>query len=459
MLAKLRPHKTKLFSAFALLFILVVPTTPLASFLTLNEAQLKTVLILTLAAILWVSEWLPLFIVSFIILALELIWLSPSVSALGLSVSDTQFFAPFFSNIILLFLGGFVLSSIMQKASLDARFAHWILRVTKGEPSKTLFGIIVACAFLSMWMSNTATTAMMLTLVLPLIKRLRPDAPFRMALILSIPLACNLGGIGTPIGTPPNAIAMSYLAAKGIEISFLKWMILTTPFLVMALFVLWFSLMKVYPANGIKLELKAKEDEPLNARQWITLALFLMTVVGWLIGGQFGLKTGTVALFPIIAAFWLGLLDQNDFRSLPWDVLFMVAGGIALGVAIDITDLGSVIVSALPVASSYQILVAVLVVVTAVLGTVMSNTATAGLLIPIVVSLSLPTNQLLVLILAITLNCSTAMVLPVSTPPNAIAFSSGVINVKDLARMGLLMVFLGLVTAFSIGPLYWFSIL
>jgi len=457
--SQLKHHKPKIWAAISFIAVLLVPFTFLPELSGLNDAQVKTVLILLLAAVLWVSEWLPLFIVSFIILALELTWLSPSVQELGLTVSDSLFFAPFFSNIILLFLGGFVLSSIMQKASLDARFAHWILRVTKGEPSTTLLGIIIACAFLSMWMSNTATTAMMLTLVLPLIKRLRPDAPFRIGLILAIPLACNLGGIGTPIGTPPNAIAMSYLSAKGIDISFLKWMMLTTPFLLLAIFVLWFSLLKVYPPGGEILKLKTLEREPLKARQWITVGIFILTVIGWLIGGQFGLKTGTVALFPIIAAFWLGLLDQNDFRSLPWDVLFMVAGGIALGVAIDITDLGSVIVDLLPVAGSYQILVAILVIVAAMLGTVMSNTATAGLLIPLVMSLSLPTSQLVVLILAITLNCSTAMILPVSTPPNAIAFSSGVISVKDLARMGSLMAFIGVVTALTFGPLYWFFIL
>jgi sodium-dependent dicarboxylate transporter 2/3/5 len=459
MLAQLITHRTKFYAALALLIILIVPVTNVAEAAGLTPSQLKTVLILVLAATLWVSEWLPLFVVSFIILALELVWLTPSVVSEGLSVSDKLFFAPFFSNIILLFMGGFVLSSIMQKSSLDARFANWILRVTKGEPSTTLLGIIAACAFLSMWMSNTATTAMMLTLVLPLIKRLRPDAPFRVALILAIPLACNLGGIGTPIGTPPNAIAMSYLSAKGIHVSFGQWMLFTVPFLILALLVLWFSLLKVYPAKDIKLDVPPADDEPLKPRQWITLAIFIATVIGWLIGGQFGLKTGTVALFPIIAAFWIGLLDQTDFRALPWDVLFMVAGGIALGVAIELTDLGSVIVSALPLAGSYQLLVGVMVIVTAVLGAVMSNTATAGLLIPLVVSLSLPTNQLLVLILAITMNCSTAMVLPVSTPPNAIAFSSGVINVKDLARMGLLMAFLGIITAFTFGPLYWFLII
>ncbi len=459
MLSSLNNHKTKFWAALALILALLIPSMSFVDNLPLNDAQLKTVLILCLAALLWASEWLPLFIVSFIILALELIWLTPAVTALGSAPSEALFFAPFFSNIILLFMGGFVLSSIMQKASLDARFAHWILKVTKGKPSTTLLGIIGACAFLSMWMSNTATTAMMLTLVLPLLKRLRPDSPFRVGLVLAIPLACNLGGIGTPIGTPPNAIAMSYLAGKGIEVSFLEWMALTIPFLLFALFVLWFALLKKYPAGSDVLQVPDTDEQPFTPRQWISVGIFALTVLGWLIGGQFGLKTGTVALFPIIASFWLGLLDQNDFRSLPWDVLFMVAGGIALGVAIDITDLGSVIVSALPLAGSYQFLVVVLIFVTAILGTVMSNTATAGLLIPLVVSLSLPPAQLLVLVIAITLNCSTAMVLPVSTPPNAIAFSSGVIKVRDLAPMGLLMVFLGVITAFTFGPLYWFAII
>ncbi|MFQ3230885.1 MAG: sodium-dependent dicarboxylate transporter 2/3/5 [Reinekea sp.] len=459
MLTRFKQIRPKIWAALTFISILIAPYFGLAETLSINAAQEKTILILVLAAVLWVTEWLPLFVVSFVILALELTWLFPSLTQLGINVSEEIFFAPFFSNIILLFLGGFVLSSIMQKASLDARFAHFILRVTKGQPAHTLLGIIIGGAFLSMWMSNTATTAMMLTLVLPLVKRLRPDAPFRMALILAIPMACNLGGIGTPIGTPPNAIAMSYLAGKGIQISFLEWMILTIPFLIIALGVLWFALLKLYPPDDEQLSFDVQDSEPYSTRQWLTVAIFAITVVGWLIGGQFGLETGTVALFPIIASFWLGLLDQNDFRGLPWDVLFMVAGGIALGVAMDATALGDVIITVLPLDGSFLSLLIPLLIVAMVLGGVMSNTATAGLMIPLIISLSLPATQLTVLVLAITLNCSTAMILPVSTPPNAIAFSSGVLAVKDLIRIGFLMALIGLVIGLSVGPLYWFMIL
>ncbi|TXR54451.1 SLC13 family permease [Reinekea thalattae] len=459
MLEIIKPHRAKIFAALTFTMALLFPHISLIQSSGLNDAQLKTIAILLLAAVLWVSEWVPLFIVSFIILALEIIWLLPAIHQLDISATESLFFSPFFSNIILLFMGGFVLSSIMQKAALDARFAFWILKITKGEPKITLMGIIAGCIFLSMWLSNTATTAMMLTMILPLIKQLRFDSPFRVGLILAIPLSCNLGGIGTPIGTPPNAIAMSYLNAKGIDVSFLEWIILTLPFLLITAIVLWYAILKVYPPGNDVLKMSDSKMEPFKTRQWLTLFIFVATAIGWLVGGQFGLATGTIALFPIIAAFWLGLLDQTDFRALPWDVLFMVAGGIALGVAIDITDLGQVILNLLPAYENFLFLVILLVVTGAFLGTVMSNTATAGLLIPIVVSLALPTNQLLVLVLAITLNCSTAMILPISTPPNAIAFGSGVIGVKDIARMGLLMNILGIVLAISIGPIYWFMVL
>ncbi|MFQ3281631.1 SLC13 family permease, partial [Reinekea sp.] len=132
MLTRFKQIRPKIWAALTFISILIAPYFGLAETLSINAAQEKTILILVLAAVLWVTEWLPLFVVSFVILALELTWLFPSLTQLGINVSEEIFFAPFFSNIILLFLGGFVLSSIMQKASLDARFAHFILRVTKG---------------------------------------------------------------------------------------------------------------------------------------------------------------------------------------------------------------------------------------------------------------------------------------------------------------------------------------
>ncbi|SMF30453.1 solute carrier family 13 (sodium-dependent dicarboxylate transporter), member 2/3/5 [Alteromonadaceae bacterium Bs31] len=422
----------------------------------LTHPQEITAAILLVAAVLWISEWVSLFVVSFLILGLEIVWLLPAIHGSGeVDVNSKIFFAPFFSNIILLFMGGFVLSSLMQKYGLDIRFAQMILRRTKGVPSLTLLGIILACSFLSMWISNTATTAMMLTMVFPLIKKIPDEHPFRKALVLCIPFACNLGGIGTPIGTPPNAIALSYLTKAGYNISFFNWMVLTLPFLIIFLFFLWQMLLRLFPAGDLKLEVPERHTGEFGLTHWAALAVFVITALGWFFSSQLGLATGTVGLFPIIVCFWFGLLKTKDFRDLPWDVLYMVSGGLALGVALNITGLGQVLIQALPLEGSPLVLLIITAAVAAIMSTVMSNTATAGLVIPLVMNLPLESDFMLALVTALALMCSMAMALPVSTPPNAIAFSSRAINSRDMMITGGLITIVGYVLVSALGPTYW----
>jgi len=422
----------------------------------LTHAQEITAAILIVAAILWVSEWVSLFIVSFLILALEIVWLLPAINDGGASALKTEvFFSPFFSNIILLFLGGFVLSSLMQKYGLDIRFAQAILRKTKGLPSLTLLGIILACSFLSMWISNTATTAMMLTMVFPLIKRIPDGHPFRKALVLCIPFACNLGGIGTPIGTPPNAIALTYLTEAGYTVTFAKWMMLTLPFLVVFLLLLWQLLLRIFPAGDLRLEVPERHTGDFGLKHWAALSVFAITALGWFFASSLGLATGTVGLFPVIVCFWFGLLSTKDFRDLPWDVLYMVSGGLALGVALNITGLGEVLIQALPLNGSPVVLLMITAAVAGLMSTVMSNTATAGLVIPLVMNLPFENEFILALVVALALMCSMAMALPVSTPPNAIAFSSRAINSRDMILTGGLITLIGYACIALLGPIYW----
>ena len=421
----------------------------------LTQAQNVTAGILVIAAILWVSEWVPLFVVSFLILALQILWLFPLLQQSQITQSTAIFFAPFFSNIILLFLGGFVLSSLMQKYGLDLRFAQSILRRTKGSPSLTLLGIILACSFLSMWISNTATTAMMLTMVFPVLKNIPEENPFRKALVLAIPFACNLGGIGTPIGTPPNAIALSYLNKAGISMTFGKWMLLTAPFLIVFLLTLWQLLLRLFPAGKLQLSIPQRTAEAFSINHWAALGIFIATALGWFFSGYVGISTGTVALLPIIASFWFGLLKTSDFRALPWDVLYMVAGGLALGVALKASGLGAEMVNALPLHGSPFTLLVVISGVAMVMSTVMSNTATAGLVIPLVMNLKFESDQLLSLVIALALMCSMAMALPVSTPPNAIAFSSQAISSRDMLFTGGLISLIGFVCVALVGFWYW----
>lgn len=296
---------------------------------------------------------------------------------------------------------------------------------------------------------------MMLTMVFPLVRRIPEEHVFRKALVLSIPFACNLGGIGTPIGTPPNAIALSYLADHGIILSFSKWMLLTMPFLIIFLLLLWRGLLKMFPAGDLKLDIPERQTGVFTFKHWTAVGVFIVTALGWLIGSSYGYATGTVALFPLIFCFWFGLLDNNDFRGLPWDVLYMVAGGLALGVALNVTGLGEVLVSALPLDASPWMLMAITAAVAAVMSTVMSNTATAGLIIPLVMNLDFEQNYMLALVLALSMMCSMAMALPVSTPPNAIAFSSRAIKTKDMMFTGGMITLIGFVVVMGIGPFYW----
>lgn len=439
-----------LFAAILFVELFGIPGT------NLTHAQEITATVLLIAAILWVTEWVSLFVVSFLILALEIVWLLPSLNSISeVAVKTSVFFSPFFSNIILLFMGGFVLSSLMQKYGLDIRFAQAVLRRTKGVPSLTLLGIILACSFLSMWISNTATTAMMLTMVFPLIKKIPEENPFRKALVLCIPFACNLGGIGTPIGTPPNAIALNYLTKHGFEISFTKWMILTAPFLVIFIFVLWQMLVRFFPAGNLRLDVPERHTGDFTLKHWAALSVFVITAMGWFFASNLGLATGTVGLFPIVVCFWFGLLSTSDFRDLPWDVLYMVAGGMALGVALNVTGLGEVMINALPLNGSPVILLMVTAAVAGAMSTVMSNTATAGLVIPLVMNLPFEDNNILTLVVALALMCSMAMALPVSTPPNAIAFSSRAITSRDMMITGGLLTIVGYICIALLGPMYW----
>lgn len=417
----------------------------------LTKAQEVTAYILVLAAVLWVVEWVPLFVVSFLILALEIIWLMPELHASDIANSGALFYNSFFSNIILLFIGGFVLSSLMQKFGLDLKFSQFILQRTKGHASYTLLGIILACSFLSMWMSNTATAAMMLTIVFPLIRKMPEGHKFRIALVLAIPFACNIGGIGTPIGTPPNVIALSYLSNMGWDLSFIQWMAVAMPFMLSFLFILWRLLLWLYPSDGIVLSIDERDSGGFGLNHWVAISIFVLTALGWFFAKSLGVKTGTVALFPIITAFWFGLLDTADFRKLPWDVLYIISGGLALGVALNISGLGEVLMAALPM-DSYPVII--LGITAFIAGLVMSNTATAGLMIPLIMSLNVSDSFLLSLVITLALMCSMSMALPVATPPNAIAFSSRAISTKDMVLTGGTLTALGFVVLTLLGPWY-----
>lgn len=419
-----------------------------------GPAQIALV-ILIVAALLWISEAVPLFVTSFIILFLAIVWLLPAVDQEQIAVSKDTFLSPFFSDIILLFLGGFVLSAALHKYQLDEQLARWIIRRTGGSLPRLMLGVMLTTAVLSMFLSNTATAAMMLALVLPIAQGMPDGAASRKAIILAVPFAANAGGLGTPIGSPPNAIALQYMRDSGIAPSFGEWMLVGVPAAIAIVLIAWGLLIFIFKARGALPESVIKPPEfAFNPGIGIVLAVSLITVVGWMTSGWHGLSTGTVSLIPLILFFGIGILNVRDLRGLSWDVLLVMGGGLCLGVTISVSGLASWIVAQLNV-DAYGVYGIMLIfgILACIMSSVMSNTATANLILPIALGLNI--EPLSPVLLSVAFCCSLAMALPISTPPNAMAFSSGEIKVSDLLKPGVLITVIGIALVFTIGYWWW----
>ena len=412
------------FAIGLLVYFLPIPGMP--------DPARRCLAILATASYLWLTEAVPLYATSFLVILLETILLA---RPLGLDIR--VFINPLFDPVIMLFLGGFVLSQALAKYNLDVRLANAILARTGTRPRNVLLGMMFVAAFLSMWMSNTAATALLIGIALTMIRRLPDDEPFRVALILGIPFAANIGGVATPIGTPPNAIALGILAEHGVNISFLRWMAVGVPIAAVVFFILWWLLLRLFPARTGSLELPAPEEQRLDRCDWLVLVVFGITVLLWLTAEFHHLPSAVVAIVPALVLTGLGILDREDFGRIGWDILVLMGGGLSLGVAIKASGLATWVLNLLSLGGVNPILLTVVLTVVAMaVTTFISNTSTAALLLPLVAGLS---PHPVVPVLAVALGVSVSMVLPVSTPPNAIAYGSGLVKTRTMARVGLIL--------------------
>jgi len=417
----------------------------------MERASAAAAALLVIAAVCWITEVIPLHITSLLVLAVALVWIEPMTDA-----GPTAYLSPFFSNVILLFLGGFTLSAALHKLRIDEQIARFVLARAGGSMPALLAALMLVTAFLSMWLSNTATAAMMLALCTPLAGALPEGDRARKALFLAVPIAANVGGIGTPVGTPPNAIAKQYLAAQGMDVSFLGWMLAALPLLVLLLAAGWAILARFYKGSGATLTMPKGAGVLRDWRYKLTLITALATVGLWLFGGEIGIRSGTAGLLPVLVLFGAGVLKDKDFRSMPWDVLILMGGGLCLGAVIDASGLADWIVGRLPEGVSPAVLVLIMGGLACGLSCVMSNTAAANLILPIAAGFA-SSGTLTPDLMSIALCCSVAMALPVSTPPNAIAFSSGELKVQDLVIPGLAMTVLGYVVVATFGR-WWIGV-
>jgi solute carrier family 13 (sodium-dependent dicarboxylate transporter), member 2/3/5 len=325
-----------------------------------------------------------------------------------------------------------------------------------GGPRRTVLGLMLITALLSMFVSNTATTATMFAVVLPVLAALPPGRA-RTGLALAIPFAANIGGIGTPVGTPPNAIALGQLSSRGITVSFLDWMLLTVPLMVVILLGAWWLLTRRFIPRDTTLEIDLQPRFNRSPAALIFTGVAALTVLLWLTEPLHGLASSTVGFIPVVLLLATGVLGAKDLQGLQWHVLWLVAGGIALGAGIGASGLDRWLLELvawdrLP----GVLLLALLVLAGLALSSVISSSAAANLLVPLALSLAtgLTLDPVLVAVL-VALGCALAMPLPISTPPNAIAYATGEVPQNAMITTGLAIGLVGGVLLAFAMPSWW----
>ncbi|GAB3535416.1 SLC13 family permease [Photobacterium alginatilyticum] len=431
----------------------------------LTLIQHRLLAIFALAALLWVLEPVPVFATSILIIALELIMISDkglhlfrsSVEGheMGEMMKYTDIFSAFSSPIIILFMGGFALAIAASKYELDNNLARVLLKPFGTQPKFIMLGLMLITAVFSMFMSNTATTVMMLALLAPIVASVPKGDIGIKALVLCIPIAANTGGIATPIGTPPNAIALQYLTGEH-SISFLGWMMIGLPFVILQLAFAWWLLQKLFPSTQQQMELKLEGRFQKSWQAIVVYITFALTIIMWMTTSLHGMNTYVVSIIPLAVFTLTGIMGKEELKLINWDVLWLVAGGIAIGLGLDKTGLAAALAHAI----DYDALSPIAVVLTLsiicwLMANFMSNTATANLLMPIAAAVAASMESLASMgglqgvLVVVAFSASLGMILPVSTPPNSLAYSTGLIESKDMAKTGVIIGLVGLIVVYA----------
>lgn len=437
--------------------------------LTLTEQ--RTIAIFLFASLMWLTEGIPSWATSTLTIVILLYTCSDSSlfcfvqgydeATLGTLISYKKLMGCYADPIIMLFIGGFILAIAATKVGLDVKLAKVMLKPFGSKSENVLLGFLLVTGVFSMFLSNTATAAMMLTFLTPVLKQLPDSGKGRIGLALAIPIGANIGGIGTPIGTPPNAIALKALNdAEGLNmgIGFGEWMMFMFPLAIFLLFVGWFLLKILFPFTQKTVELKIEGDTKETWQTYVVYVTFVLTILLWVLDKVTGVNSNVVGLLPVGVFCACGIITRRDLEEINWSVLWMVAGGFALGLALQDTHLAAHLIETIPFASWPAILMLIgSGILCYALSNFISNTATAALLIPILTVIGTASTETLAplggvspLLIGVALSASLAMVLPISTPPNALAHATGMIEQKQMMKVGLIMGGIGMTVGYLV---------
>ena len=412
-----------------------------------TAAQVYVLFLLFFSIGLWITEAIPPFAVGIMIVGFLVFFLGQP--GLEQDIQVVKFVNTWSDSVIWLLLGGFFLAEGLRKTGIDIQVFHLVTRKFGQHPTRMLLVLMLATALTSMVMSNTATTAMMLAALMPLIKKLGEGNEFAKSLLLGIPASAAIGGMGTIIGSPPNAIAVDMInrmpQVEG-RVDFLDWMIVGLPVALVLIVIFWLLLRRRYKMpDVVDLSiLQQEDDQPAEkprymggwSRKRVVWVVLITTVLLWLTDGLHPIPMAAVSGIPIVVLTMMNIIGGDDVRRLPWDTLMLVAGGLSLGLAIQETGLMDYFLAQLhSISMPLIILIICFAGITVFSSNIMSNTAAAAILIPAAGLWDGVDPMILPLIIGYSASC--ALFLPVSTPPNAIAFSTGLLDQKEFRLGGL----------------------
>jgi sodium-dependent dicarboxylate transporter 2/3/5 len=422
-----------------------------------------------IAVALWMLIWWITEAVSISVTALLPLLLFPLLKIMPIADVGANYGSP----IVFLFFGGFVMALALEKVNLHKRIALNIIRLTGTTPNKVVLGFMIATASLSMWISNTASTVVMLPIALSVINLLindedgftKNDQNFALSVMLGIAFSANAGGIATVIGTPPNSVVIGLLENEyNIQISFLKWMTMGVPFSALLITIIYFVLVKwMFPNRDLKfnaskelIQKELKKLGPTSGKEKMVLAIFGVTVFLWifrtLINNIFpglGLSDTMISIFAAIALFAIPynlkkgdfIIKWQDTSKLAWGILILFGGGLALAKGMNVSGIVDLVANGIAQSDISILLTASLLILLMLFMTeLMSNVALVAVLAPVVAGIAIGLDiPILYLLIPVTMASSCAFMLPMATPPNAIVFASGFVKVPQMARVGVIL--------------------
>ena len=430
----------------------------------MSEGERSALVVLIVAAGLWTTEAVPLVATSFIIPLLQ--------TLMGIQ-SFKAALSPFFDPVVMLLLGGFLLALAVEKNDLDEFFAFQIISRFKADARFMILIFMVTTAFLSMWISNTASTALMLTMALRLTETVKDKrGNFSKIIILSIAYSATAGGLSTLVGTTTCAMAAGFLKEMiGHEITFLGWMGYGLPITLIMVLTIWIVLLAIFPTEVEEITSLPLNGKELTEKGKLTLVIFIFSILLWMTGKLpeplaralgwpgHGLSSNIVAGVIAVILFVSEIIDERDLGRANWSTLMLIGGGLSLGGALDVSGLVQRISEHLMLLTGGRpeiVTIALVVVFGLGISIFASNTASAGILLPIAISLG-GTTSVSSVILAVVIGISTSLdfMLPVGTPPNAIAYSTGKVSMRDMIKAGFTLDVIGAIVTILLARYFW----